>query len=294
MSLRDGPRAPDVHDLDDAIWRTIAYAGLFQYPLRREELRRRLMDVAAGEDEIAARLAAPALRRRLSPGSEFVLPAGREAWVELRRRRAERTETLRARHRRALEGVARFPFVRLVALSGACAHGNATDSDVDVFLIVRASRAWAVTLLLMTASKLAGLRGTLCLNYVLADDRLALPEQDRFTAAEVMGMRPLAGGAAYRRFVRANGWVAAFHPNFFADHERESRGVTDRVGAGVLESALDAAGAGAFERLARRLLEPHLRRRIGGDGVDLSAWRLKLHGRDHRAPVGRAFEAAIA
>jgi len=281
-------------DLDEAIWRTIAYAALFRYPLRISELRRRLVDVSATAAEITACLRSSRLRARVAWRDGFVVPAGCEAWVDLRRQRSARSRRLVAAHARALRAIGSFPFVRMVALSGACAHENATDDDVDVFLITGRGRAWTVTLLLMIASKLAGLRRTLCLNYVLAEDGLALPERDAFTASELVALRPLAGGETYRRFVGANAWVADRHPNFFAGHERESEAVPRSVGAGLLERVADVFGAGLVERAARAVLEPYLRRRVRGPGVDLSPRRLKLHGHDHRGPVSRAFEAAQA
>ena len=36
-----------------------------------------------------------------------------------------------------------------------------------------------------------------------------------YTAAEIVGLRPLAGGACYLQFVEANAWVAEHFPNFF-------------------------------------------------------------------------------
>jgi hypothetical protein len=290
MSVRDISCAPQL-GLDDAIWRTIAYAGLFQYPLQLSEVQRRLIDVAASEPQIAARLLAPDLRLRIARRDGFVMPAGCEEWVEKRRVRGARTEQLLARHETALRALSRVPFVRMVALSGACAHGNAADDDVDVFLITGASRIWAVLLFLMTACKLVGLRRSLCINYVVAEDGLALPEHDRFTASELVGLRPLAGRDVYRRFVAANDWIAPLHPNFFARYDADSEPVRATAGAPRLEALLDPV-AGLFERAARRLLEPYLRRRLHGPGVDLSSWRLKLHASDHRPTVSEAYAVA--
>ena len=99
--------------------------------------------------------------------------------------------------------------VLLVALSGGCAHDDARDSDVDVFLVARRGRAWTVCLGLMVLSKLAGTRRTLCLNYIVDEEALSLPERDVFTAAEVVGLRPIAGAAGYDAFLDANDWAAA-------------------------------------------------------------------------------------
>lgn len=289
MPCCSGSSAPDAADLDGAIWRTIAYAGLFQYPLTVSELRLRLMDMPAAAAEIAARLHGPRLRSLVTHHDGFVMRAGCESWVGLRHLRSARSAALLAGHSRALRAIARTPFVRMVALSGACAHGNAADDDVDVFLITRPARAWTVMLLLMVASKLAGLRRSLCVNYVLAEDGMALPERDRFTASELVGLKPLAGRDTYRRFVRANAWAAPLHPNFFESYERESEGIETCAGS-ASERLLDVMGADLFERAARAILEPYLRRRVCGDGVLLTADRLKLHGRDHRPSVTRAFD----
>jgi hypothetical protein len=290
--MRDASCAPP-HVLDDAIWRTIAYAGLFQYPLRPAELERRLIDAAASEAQILARLRSPGLKSRVDECDGFVLPIGCEAWVDLRRARAVRTERLLEQHARALRLLAQTPFVRMVALSGACAHGNATDDDVDVFLVTAPARLWAVTSFLMIVSKLAGLRRSLCVNYVVAEDGLALPERDRYTAAELVGLRPLAGRDVYRQLVRANAWAAPMHPNFYAAYERDSESVPVAVGSRGIERRLDRLGD-ALEYAARRVLEPYLRRRIHGAGVDLSSSRLKLHACDYRPSVSQAFAAAVA
>jgi hypothetical protein len=291
MSDCETPLSSALSRLDDAIWRSIAYAGVFQYPLRLAELQRRLLDVRATEAEIAARLAVAPLRARVTLCDGFVTPVGREDWVRLRRERTAHTDRLLARHRRALRVLAGFPFVRMAALSGGCAHGNASDDDVDVFLVTKPSRAWTVTVLVMMASKAAGLRRSLCINYVLAADALAVPEQDTFTAAELVGLRPFAGRDTYLSFVRANAWAAARHPNFFAALDDQAPSVPARAGARALEGWLEAAGAGLFERLTRRVLGAYLRRRVRGTGVDLSPRRLKLHGNDHLPHVSRAFEA---
>jgi hypothetical protein len=181
-----------------------------------------------------------------------------------------------------------------VALSGACAHDNATDDDVDVFVVVRRGRAWGVTLALMAIAKLLGKRRSLCLNYVLDEAALCLPEHDWFTAAEIVGLRPLAGGEAHRRFVEANGWLASRFPNFF--EARALLASLPPAGAPAwLERLLDLGPAPLFERLARRVLGRHFRRQWGEqrEGVRLSSSRLKLHPVDHGPRLRAAFDRSV-
>jgi hypothetical protein len=281
-------------ELDGAILRTVTYASLFQFPLSVVELERSLIDVSAGSPLIEERLRRPYLRQRLEVTDGFVHPKGRREWIALRDARGQHTERLLRRHLWLLHLLGRFPFVRSVALSGACAHGNATDDDVDVFLIVRSGRAWAVCLALMLLCKLAGVRRTLCLNYIVDEDALALPENDVFTAFEIVGLKPLAGRDAYTRFVAANSWVADRFPNFFAGYRIRAAAVPEVPALGWRERLLDLGPAPVLEAVSRRLLGARLRRKTyGRPGVVLSPHRLKLHTLDHAPAVLDAFHRAL-
>lgn len=286
---------PPTRDPDEAILRTLSYAALFEAPLSREALQRSLMDVALDRDALDARLSGPRLRSQVAASDGVLYPAGREDWLVKREQRRAHTEGLLARHRLPLEALKRFPYVRLVALSGACAHDNACDDDVDVFLVVREGRAWGVSLALMLLSKLFGLRRALCLNYTLDEAALQLPERDLFTAAELVGMRPLAGRPAYLRLIESNLWLASRFPNFAASFDAWSSEVPEAVGARPLERLLDLGAAPLFELLSRSLLGAYLRWRTRGHpGVRLERHRLKLHTEDHGPRLIAAFEQALA
>jgi hypothetical protein len=278
---------------DRAILRTVTYAALFQFPLSLAELERRLMDAPLDLAAIRRRLGGAFLRQRIGVTEGLVHPRGREAWISLRRERQERAEALLSLHRRALRLLGRFPFVRLVALSGGCAHGNATDQDVDVFLVVKRGRAWCVFGALLLLAKAAGLRRTLCLNYIVDEDALALPERDVFTAAEIVGLRPLRGQEGYTRFLRANAWVEERFPNFV--REAAAAVGLEEAGAGrFVEALLECGPAPILEWLSRRLFGAHLRRKARGNpGVVLGAGRLKLHLRDHRPELLAAYDKAL-
>jgi hypothetical protein len=288
-----GPRASGrTAEVDRAILRTVLYASLFQAPLSLAELHRSLMDVGVDRLEIRARLARAFLRERVEVAGDRVYLRGREACLDLQRERRERTRRLLRRHRLLLRAVARVPFVRLVALSGACAHDNATASGVDLFLVARRGRAWSVFLVVALLARVFGRRRTLSLNYVVDEDGQALPERDLFTAAEIVGLRPLSGGAAYLRFVEANAWVAERFPNFFWTRKEVVR--TRAAGAPWLERLLDAFPAPALEALARRVLGARfLRRWDGAAGVVLSPHRLKLHPIDHGPGLRAAFSEVV-
>lgn len=287
-------RAEPASEAERAVLRTVTYAGLFRFPLTLDELHRSLMDAPLDAAALRERLARPFLSERVSVTQGLVHPRGREEWVGIREQRRLRTRALLDRHRRILSALAAFPFVRLVALSGGCAHGNAIDDDVDVFLVARRGRAWAVCLALMVLAKLLGLRRTLCVNYIVDEEAEALPETDWFTAAEIVGMKPLAGREAYRRFVSANAWAARHFPNFFGLYESEGEDVPEVRCPRAVERLLDLVAAPLLEGVSRRLLGSYLRWRMrGAPGVVLTPHRLKLHTLDHRSRFSALFAAAL-
>lgn len=293
MSLAFAPLPePGPDAVERAVWRTVTYAALFQAPLRLARLHRNLMDAAAAPAEVERALARPWLADRVEVVDGLVLPRGRRDWLALRSARRRHSRRLVARHRRVLRTLCRFPFVRMVALSGACAHENATDHDVDVFLVTSRGRAWLVCLALTVLSRLVGVRRSLCLNYIVDEEALALGERDLFTASEAVGMRLLAGRATYERLLAANEWVFGFFPNFRALYAREA---ARAIEAGSRWERWLALPAPLLERLARRILGGRLARKGRGHaGVALSPHQLKLHTQDHRPGLLESFERAVA
>lgn len=293
MSLAFAPfpeRAPGA--LERAVWRTVTYAAMFQAPLPLARLHRNLLDVPASPAEIGRALAGSWLSDRVEVVDGLVLPRGRREWIALRRSRRRHSRRLVARHRRVLRVLCRFPFVRMVALSGACAHENATDHDVDVFLVTERGRAWLVCLALTVLSRLAGVRRSLCLNYIVDEEALAFGERDLFTASEAVGMRLLAGRAAYERLLAANPWVFDAFPNFRTLSAQEAARAPEAGSAWERWLALPAP---LVERLARRVLGGRLARKGRGHaGVALSPHLLKLHTQDHRPGLLAAFERAVS
>jgi hypothetical protein len=292
--LRDGEApAPVPAEVARAVVRTVAYAALFQAPLTLDRLHRALMDVRLDPMEIEEALADPWVRERVDAGGGLVRPRGRDEWLPLREERRRHTFALLGRHRRALGLLARFPFVRMVGLSGACAHENASDDDVDVFLVARAGRAWCMYLGLVAASRLLGVRRTLCVNYVVDEGQLRLAEHDVFTASELVALRPLAGREAYCRFVQQNDWVGARFPNFVERHASDAAAVPPAGAPRWLEGLLDLGPAPLFEWLSRRIMGARIRRKArGSPAVVLGSGRLKLHVFDHRRALLDRWEEA--
>jgi len=284
-----------------AILHSVIYAALFDYPLTLAELHRSLMGVALDEAAILkAYRASPALRDAIEYRDGLFFPAGRGRLVAERRRRERRSLAFLERHRRLLDLVCAIPYVRMVALSGSIAHLNMDGAgDLDLFIVTRGRHVWSVTVAIVVLAKLLRHRDVTCVNFVLADSRLALDQQDLFTANQMIHLKPLIGREVLQEFLRANPFVATFYPN---GRPTEASAFTfeQRPRAARLKSMVERVcriPAAAVEILCRRAYTWHLHRRAGSwqspGQVRLEPDCLKLHTRSHRRSILERFSAAV-
>ena len=202
--------------LEQAILNTVAYGDIFQYPLTEEQIHRYLIGVKS-----TPRAVRNALRtsRRLA-GSlahywPFYLLCGQENIVETRLHRADEATRLWPKAIYYGNWIARLPFVRMVAVTGALAMNNVDPgADIDYLIVTSPGRLWLCRGLVVALVKLARLRGvTLCPNYLLSERALLFPDKTLYSAHELVQMVPLYGLSVYRRMLQENRWTDQFLPN---------------------------------------------------------------------------------
>jgi hypothetical protein len=233
-----------------------------------------------------------ALARRLKRPGGLVVAVGRESLVERRARRAGASARLWPRARFLGRLIGRLPFVRMVAVTGSLAVDAAgDDADVDLFVIVADGRLWLARALVVGVVRLAAPAGIrLCPNYLLAEGALELEDTDRTygTAREIAQMVPVAGFAAYRRFLARNEWYAGFQPNHVPS------GPSRRDGPGPLRRVVELIGRAApFDRLERwemRRKVRRLRAATRSPEARYDAQRCKGHVDGHAARAAAAVE----
>ena len=301
LSKRSG-RSELESDLREAraVVDTIAYGAVFEYPMTLTEIHRSLMGVSLSRSEVSRLLRHhPLIRESVDAEPPYHFLKGRRSSVEARREATRLTRELLARERSAIDLVRRAPFVRMVAFSGATAHENSRDGDVDIFVVTARERTWAVAFLLFVAMKLLGRRRTICLNYFLSEDRIALAERDPFTASQIVSLKPLSGSGVFYRLVRANAWGASFFPNFWERYRSLVPPPPREPSSGSFfwEAVLSFGGGYLLERIGRLLLGSHLRRQLraceDGGSVKLEPDIIKLHFKDHGADLSRRIESLL-
>jgi hypothetical protein len=202
--------------LEQAIWRTVAYVDLFDYPLTAVEIHRYLDGVPATASEVAQTLVgSPALADHLRYKDGFFYLPEREEIIAIRHERRQRAQQLWPEAVRYGRMLARLPFVRMVAVTGSLAMNNAGEqADIDYFVVTENGRLWLARALVIGIVRLAARRGImLCPNYFVAESALALPECNVYTAREIVQMVPLFGYAVYHQLRQHNSWVSRFLPN---------------------------------------------------------------------------------
>lgn len=209
-AMREPGLLPELHR---AILLTVIYSDLFDYPLTDAEVYRYLV-ADCPEPHVFRQALTDLVGVHLVRTGPFLTLSGREMIVEIRRRREQAAASgwdEAARYARALS---RVPFVRMVAVCGSQAAGNAGDgADVDMFIVTERGRLWVVQLCAMLLRRLVPRSSVrVCPNYLLSLDALDVQPQNLYSAREAVQAEPVWGGDTYARFIAENGWIRQFLP----------------------------------------------------------------------------------
>ena len=207
---------PILLPVEAAILRAVLYADVFDFALTLDELQRYLVGESISLGELRATLASSEwLAARVTQIAGVYALSGRTELAAQRRARAGHSARLWLEACRWGGRLARLPFVRMVAVTGALSVNNAAaHDDIDFLLVTAPGRVWLARALAVALVRLARfVQINLCPNYVLAETALALDRRDLFVAHELAQMIPLAGLETYWQMRTANAWAADFLPN---------------------------------------------------------------------------------
>lgn len=193
----------------------IAYGDLFDYPFSAGEVHRYLPGERTSLDAVRQAISDASHDGCLSEVRGFVTLRDREALVDVRQHRAGVAARLWPFAERYGRAIARLPFVRMVAVTGALAIDNVDEeADIDFLVVTEPDRLWLCRALVIAIVRQAARQGVqLCPNYFLSARALSLTDRSLFTAHELVQMRPMAGHEMYAHLRRANSWSDDFLPN---------------------------------------------------------------------------------
>lgn len=207
-----------------AILRTLAYADIFDYPLKENEIYRFLISKSQiPSSKLQKELLA--LSSKVSQKEGFYFLRGREKIVSLRKKREQWSREKLKIAKRVAGWLKLIPSIKMVAVTGALAMENSDEEDdIDLFIVTSANRLWLSRGLVVTFLRLTGqywrpgkIKNKICPNMLLDENHLRIPkkEQDLFSAHEVCQLKPLWDrDKTYQKFIQANQWVKRFLPNW--------------------------------------------------------------------------------
>lgn len=293
MALMERIKEPaDLQEVERGMLLAVAYADVFDYPLTLAELQRYLIGVAASPGAVAAALHNSDAAHFLDLNDGFVTLAGRSELVAVRRERMEYAALLWQQAIYYGKRIARMPFVRMVALTGALAMDNVKHgADIDYLIVTEPGRLWLCRALIVALVRLAAVRGHLiCPNYLLSERALQIPEQTLYTAHELAQMVPLAGIRTYTHMRLLNRWSDIFLPNAGQPPEHPSvRHANQPVGQALAEAVLRTPLGGLAERYEMQRKVRKLGRLHGSEAGFCEDW-CKGHFEGHGSRTMHEFE----
>lgn len=288
--------------VESAILRTVLYADVFHYPLTAREIHHFLLaEAPVTLAQVEAALAGSvALGQALVERDGYYACAGHEALIEARAAREQESRRLMPLALDYGRWLARLPFVRMVALTGALAMDNAVaDDDIDYLLVTTPGRVWlarAFSIALVRVARMYGVK--LCPNFVLAEDALEQQRKDVFIAHEIAQMVPLYGRALYAAMRGANAWTLTHLPNAagtFRDLSLPAMGGGWRMVKRGLEWMM---GGWLGDRLERWEYQRKLKRfapqlRQAHSAARLDEQQVKGHFQDHGHSIMNAYQQRL-
>jgi len=279
----------------EAVLKTLAYADLFDYPLRAEEIHDGLFACDASLTEVDAALSECKRRGVIEQNNHLYFIRGRGQIVAAREQRRQQSRLLLQKNAWLLRLIINFPFVRSLSLSGAMAFENCQKADdIDVFIIAAPRRLWTVFVSLVLLLKLLGKRQTICLNCLLDLDHLRLDESDFFVAHQIAFLRPLSGFEHFNNFQAANAWIYSHLPQRRSEKPVKSQHFAERRRAKTLaENFFSARIFDYVERLLFAAYRRRIRRKtthlnLNEEAVVAAPGQIKLFTNNHRHHIKEA------
>lgn len=215
-------------ELEKSILRTLAYADLFYFPLKIQELSRFLITPAAADGEDLFRLTKQlTVEGKVGQSGGYYFLPGRSWLVKIRQER----EVISGHKIKSVAGIIKIlgagSWVKLVAITGALSYYNSRlGDDVDVMIITKPGRLWLTRLVVFLVLKLLGRKengrqrpgpNRLCINLWSDTENLAVPEDERdlVVASDTGHLLPMVNkDGTYEKFVEANLWIKSFLANW--------------------------------------------------------------------------------
>lgn len=200
-----------------AVLKTLAYSGIFNYPLTPQEIHYWLTEKKASLKTINNELDRLKIR---SKNNFYYL----YSYSDRKLKDKIAIEKWKIAGSACLL-VQKIPSVLAVLVTGNLAMNNAKQNDdIDFLIITKKNCLWSTRLFVNTLLDFKKLRrhpesknikNKICLNMFLDENHLNLKDRNIYIAHEILQAVPLYGINTYKSILRSNNWVSSFLPLAF-------------------------------------------------------------------------------
>lgn len=212
-------------NLSKAIFSSLAYSDIFDYPLTGEEISQWLIGgrelLSVSSKEVDKKLKVFVEKKKIGKREVYYYLKGRAKIVKTRKER-EKWSIAKIKIAENIAVILRkIPWVKLIGITGGVARKNAKkEDDIDLFFIVCKNRLWLTRVIIVLILKTLGryrkpdkYADMVCPNMFVADNALVMKPQDLYTAHEVSLMKPLyVKDNVDLEFYRSNSWIKKYLP----------------------------------------------------------------------------------
>lgn len=194
--------------------RALLYFDLFNYPLKLDEIK--LYSSLGKSSDIKTIVNTLVEEGLVVSTHEFYLLSAETKNVQSRINGNRAAEKMMVIAKRMSRFISRFPFVRMVAISGSLSKGYSDElGDIDYFIVTKPGRLWIARSILIAFKKvfLLNSKKYFCVNYFIDTDHLEIPDKNIFTATEVLTLEPMYDPDVFQAFIGSNLWASEFLPN---------------------------------------------------------------------------------
>jgi hypothetical protein len=205
-----------MNPLQESILKVIAYFDIFYYPVTAQEILY-FMNKPCSEQKLDHALD-ELLKNEIIFKTKDYYSLHNDQTFAIKRIKANEAANKQLKIAKKIAVLLiRIPYIKGVAISGSLSKNVAyKGSDIDFFIITKENRLWLSKLFFTSLIKCAtffGLSKWFCLNYIIDEKNLEVPEKNIFTATEIITLLPLYGSSLFNNFFTANEWVYDFFPN---------------------------------------------------------------------------------
>ncbi len=228
---------------ESAIFRTVSWYALFDYPLTRDELYTWMFqngeETSRGEIDRTLETSM-VLRAECVQEGAYIGRKGTSGLAQVRDERTHDAIRKFARVHRAVQYLKRVPGVIGIAAGNTLAFSHTRESsDIDLFVITKPGQLWSSRLLCVAPFILTRerpgvkTRDPFCFSFFASEDalnleRLSIPGGDPYLAVWARSLVPVYdAGGVFERFHKLNVWTNRFIP------QAAGRALHPTVSAGV-------------------------------------------------------------